>query len=104
MSLISLNEITVLKFDRNLSFPDFYLKFAEIIERKECLVDCQCLKLLKRSKESKIKNLLTDVGTNGELYKPTLEGLYDTCYNQRSIIAEYFAAIADIPVVKTMEM
>ncbi|XP_065205496.1 uncharacterized protein LOC135835253 isoform X1 [Planococcus citri] len=43
---------------------------------------------------------MKDVGTEGKLYKPTLQGLYKSFFNRRRIIAEHFVNIVDLPAIK----
>lgn len=105
MPNINLNEVYVPKFDGNFAnFPGFYDELLWTIEKNERYDNCQRLKLLKRAMVGKVENLLAEVGTDGELYTPTMCDLYNTYFNKRRIIAEYFATICGLPTIKNFEL
>ncbi|CAG7676248.1 unnamed protein product, partial [Allacma fusca] len=98
---IRLNDVPLPKFDGTYSdFPDWYNEFVSSVDRNEAYNGTQKLYLLKRCMVGKMQEAMKDVGTDPELYKPTLDGLHKTYFNRRRILAEHFANIVDMPVIK----
>ena len=100
-SIIRLNDVPLPKFNGSYAnFSDWYNEFVSAIDKNDRYDDYQKLYLLKRCMTGQAEEMLRDVGTEGSLYKPTLDSIHKTYFNRRRIISEHFATIVDLPAIK----